>query len=222
MRKAVNSEEMLNRDDVAEALRQDIVFGRLRPRERLLESELTERFGVGRYVVRAALDSLARMGLVQQRPNRGAVISDFSREEIDSLYAMRVLLQAEGARLIPLPGTPELLARLEALNEAYRAAIDTGNLPGAADANDQFHAVLFGACGNKFLSADIESYWQRTAAVHCYAIGLPDTARQSVREHEIMLSALRDGDRETLVRMCVDHMQPALEAFRKVHGGWGR
>lgn len=221
MRKAERSEEALTREDVTEALRRDIVFGRLRPRERLLEGELTERFGVGRYVVRAALDSLARMGLVQQRPNRGAVISDYSREEVDALYAMRTLLQAEAARCIPLPAAPDLVRKLKDLNSGYLAAIEAGDLPRAAEANDQFHSMLFSACGNRFLAADIEGYWQKTASIHCYAIGLPDTARQSVREHEIMIQALREGDRETLVRMCVDHMRPALEAFRKVHGGWG-
>ncbi|MET3662472.1 hypothetical protein [Aquamicrobium ahrensii] len=40
-------------DQIANALRFDIIFRRLRPRERLVEGDLTERFSVGRYVIRS-------------------------------------------------------------------------------------------------------------------------------------------------------------------------
>jgi GntR family phosphonate transport system transcriptional regulator len=59
------------RDEVAEALREDLALGRFRPGDRLpSEAELAARFGVHRHTLREALARLARAGLV--RPRRGA------------------------------------------------------------------------------------------------------------------------------------------------------
>jgi DNA-binding GntR family transcriptional regulator len=121
-----------------------------------------------------------------------------------------------------MPGSEDLVSRLKEINDGYLRCIEAGDLAGAASENDKFHATLFGACGNRFLAADIENYWQKTASIHCYAIGLPNLARNSIDEHTAMIDALQAGDRAEFTRLCIAHMQPALDAFRAAHGGWGR
>jgi DNA-binding GntR family transcriptional regulator len=207
-------------DEVVAALKRDILFGRLKPRERLVENELAERFGVGRHVIRAAFDHLDRAGLVQRRANRGVVVYDYQKNEVEQLYEMREILQRAAAERIPLPASEELIDALTAINAAYEMHLDRGELVQVADVNDVFHQRLFEACGNRFLTSSIEQYWLKTAAIHCYAIGVPDLARQSLSEHRAMVDALRSGDRERLVRLCLDHMRPALEACKAAHGGW--
>lgn len=200
-------------DQVANALRFDIVFGRLRPRERLIEQELTERFGVGRYVIRGALDELERQGFVIKRPNKGAVVRDYTREEIQQLYDMRSLLQREAALRIPLDDTAELVRRLEEIQASYRRALNERDLVAVSAANDAFHSTLFSACGNVFLAETIEQFWNKTAAIHSYAIGTPSLAERSCAEHEAMIDAIQRGDRDALVQLVVDHMRPALQAY---------
>ena len=59
-RHAVKSEEPQNgAATLASALEFDILFGRLKPRERLVEDALMQRFGVKRHAVRQALVELA-------------------------------------------------------------------------------------------------------------------------------------------------------------------
>lgn len=205
---------------VVRTLQHDIIFGRLKPRERLVEEELGARFDVGRHVVRAAIEELDRLGLVRRRANRGAVVSDYLSEEVDELYDMRTVLQREAAMRIPLPAPAELVAELRAINDVYIRHSEVGELAEAAVANDAFHQALFGACGNRYLQQTIQEYWLKTASIHCYAIGKPDLARQSRDEHIGMIEALEVGDRERLVQLCIDHMLPALEAFKAAHGGW--
>jgi DNA-binding GntR family transcriptional regulator len=205
---------------VLEALRHDIVFGRLKPRERLVEEDLALRFGVGRYVVRSALDELDRQGLVRRRPNKGATVKDYSTEEVEQLYDIRSILQREAAKRISLPGAPEFVSTLRTINDAFRASGRRGDLDGASVANDLFHKTLFGACGNVFLADAIQQYWIKTSAIHCYAIGAPSLAQRSFEEHAGMVDAIETGDSERLIRLCVDHMMPALDAYKAAHGGW--
>ena len=201
-------------------LQNDIVFGRLKPRERLVEEELGTRFDVGRHVIRAAIEELDRHGLVRRRANRGAVVSDYTPEEVNELYDMRTILQREAAERIVLPAPPELIAELTAVNADYMHYLETDALNLASTENDRFHQLVFGACGNRYLAHEIQQYWVKTAAIHSYAIANKNLSKQSRDEHLRIIEAMAGGDRATLVRLCVDHMLPALEAYKAVHGGW--
>lgn len=205
---------------VVSALQHDIVFGRLKPRERLVEEELSERFAVGRHVIRAALEELDRAGLVQRRQNRGAVVSDYSPEEVDELYEIRAILQQQAARRVPLPASPDFIAKLTTINDDFVRFSKMGDLDSAAIANDQFHQMIYNECRNRYLSDLIQQYWLKTAAIHCYAIANPALAEKSRDEHFRMIEAMKTGDRETFETLCVEHMQPALMAFKAAHGGW--
>ena len=116
---------------IVNALQQDIVFGRLKPRERLVEEELSERFVVGRHVIRAALEELGRAGLVQRRQNRGAVVSDYTAEEIDELYDIRVILQQEAAKRVVLPASADFIRELRDVNDVYMTSGKNGDLNSA-------------------------------------------------------------------------------------------
>ena len=201
-------------DEVFHALRRDILLRRLHPRERLIEEELTLRFGVGRYVIRSALEELSRIGLVVRRPNRGVVVSDYNPAEVEKLYDMREILQRAAVARIALPAAPALVQELRAINQRYSDSYARGQLDEVAEANAAFHRTLFGACENQYLAEMIELFRVKTAAVHGYAIGVPQLAIQSHRDHEQMIEALESGERERLADLCIQHMMPALEAVR--------
>lgn len=201
-------------DRVFQALRRDVLLGRLRPRERLVEEEIAARFSVGRYVVRAALDELARIGLVARRPNRGVVVCDYDPAEIEQLYEVRDVLQRAAIARMPLPAAAALVTALREINRTYADCLARGALDEVAEANAAFHRTLFAACGNPFLAAAIEQHWEKSALVHGYAIGVPALAARSHEDHEAMIDCLAGGDRDRLSDLCTRHMQPSLDAVR--------
>lgn len=201
-------------------LKYEIIFGRLRPRERLIEDELCSQFSTSRHVVRAAFVALEHMGLVTRRPNKGAIVRDFSVEEVEEMYEMRALLQAEAARRIPLPASSELLDKVRALHAEYSRAVAEHDLGLVCTINNRFHHAIFEACGNRYLVQMIERIWTETLAIRCYAIGDPALLARSQQEHERIIATLAEGNREELVRQVVDHIWPALEAYKRAHGGW--
>ena len=86
-------------DALARALRARIFEGDLPAGERLPERDLTERYGVARHSVRAALRSLAAEGLVTIEPNRGASVASLDANALRSLFELRVALELEAAHL---------------------------------------------------------------------------------------------------------------------------
>jgi len=103
------SEDLLK---VIERLEEDIVFGRRRPRERLVEEDLVAQFGAKKHVIRQALAELERMGLVERKRNKGAIVRDYTPEEVRQIFAVRELLEAEAARQIPLPAPQDVIGAL--------------------------------------------------------------------------------------------------------------
>ncbi len=207
-------------DFLVNEIKQQIIFGRLRPRERLIEDELSIRFKASRHVIRSAFAELERIGLVTRRPNKGAIVRDFSVEEVEQIYEMRAVLQAEAARRIPLPLPKAQLERIEKIHAAHNDAIHAQELQRVCTLNNEFHRAIFAACGNRCLAEMIDRLWVETLGIRCYAIGDPQMLVRSQGEHSEILDALRSGDRHKLVKATVDHIWPALEAYKRAHGGW--
>ena len=103
MLEAVAAHDQLARvstvDALVAALRTRIFEGELGAGERLPERELTERYGVARHSVRAALRSLAADGLVALEPNRGASVARLDPRGVRGLFELRAALELEAAHL---------------------------------------------------------------------------------------------------------------------------
>jgi DNA-binding GntR family transcriptional regulator len=203
---------------IVEALEEDVLFGRLRPRERLTEDELIERFDASRHVVRQALVELEHKGMVVRPRNRGAVVRDFTRDEVDHICAVRELLHGKAASQIPLPGSPVLLKTLERLHALHSREVERGNLRGIHQMNSVFHDTLFQACGNPYLVETIRDYAQMSLAFRCQVMVNPFLARHARDEHAQMIEALRVGDRAKLVRLCTGHTRAAQDVYFQARG----
>ena len=76
---------------VAAHIRQLILSRSLRPRERLVQSELAEQLGVSRTPIREALHKLETDGLVTISPHKGATVADFSLSELEDIESTKDL-----------------------------------------------------------------------------------------------------------------------------------
>lgn len=202
---------------VFEAIKREIILGELRPRERLVEEELAERFQVGRHTIRGALEALEHAGLAERRPNRGARVRDYADDEIEALYDMRELLHEAAVQRMKFPADERLINELETINDAYRQKLEARDLGAAVAVNDRFHRTLFASCGNPHLEETIEAFWLKTATIHSYALADPTLAMQSLAEHVEIIEAVKAGDRTRLTKACNDHMYPAVDAYRRVN-----
>ena len=85
-------------DRVVQQLLEELLAGRLAPGTRLREIELADRLGVSRTPIREALGRLARDGLVELLPNRGAIVRDLGGDELRHIYQLREIGCGVGVR----------------------------------------------------------------------------------------------------------------------------
>lgn len=80
-------------ETVAERLREAIIGGELRPGDKLVETELADRFGVSRGPIREALRELTREGLAVDLPRRGTIVSAATLGDLTEVYDVREALE---------------------------------------------------------------------------------------------------------------------------------
>ena len=179
-----------------------------------------QRFSAKRYTVRQALADLERMGIVTRTPNRGAAVRDFTDVEVEEIAEVRATLHRRAAQRMPLPASPALIAQLEALQRRHDKAV-AGRDPRAIDAaNEAFHNAIFGACGNQHLAQAITHYFCLSRATRLYPLVDRVLLQRLRSEHWAMIEALKVGDRKTLARLVVDHIQHSKKIYLQVRGSF--
>ena len=208
-------------ETVLRSLEFDILFGVLRPRERLVEDSLMERFGAKRHVVRQALTELERIGIVVRVPHRGATVRDFTAREVEEIAEIRETLQRQAARRMKLPADDLLIERLEAAQRRHDEAVAARDPRAIDDANEAFHGTFFEACGNRHLSDAITHYAYLSRAMRLYPMVDAELLETLRGEHWAMIEALRSGDQESLERLVVDHIQHSKRIYLQVRQSIG-
>ncbi len=203
---------------IFDALRMEIAFGQLRPRERLIEHDLCQRFGTSNHNIRQAFELLDRVGLVERKANRGVEVKALTSQELTDLYEIRTLLQREGARKIDLSRAEDLAAELTIHNARYTAALQADCVEDAVRANDAFHMATFDYCTNADLAALQRTYWLKASAVISRALSNQTLSHASLQDHALIIDAIRTRDLDQLERIAVDHIQPAVEVYRRIYG----
>lgn len=202
-----------NVHDVVWPIELDIAFGRLKPRERLIEDALMARFNAKRHIVRRALDELARMGLVVREPNRGVAVRDFSAKEVREIYELRELLQGRAVDIMTLPARPDEIAELKRIQRCHDAAVQARDLRQVDLANDDFHRHFFMLCRNDHLVDAISHYAHLTRAMRVYRLSDPAALASLCDEHWAIVQALERRERETLRALVIAHIQPSKNAY---------
>jgi DNA-binding GntR family transcriptional regulator len=199
--------------ELAAELEEEIALGLLHPRERLLEDDLMQRFGAKRHVVRSALAALESRGAVERRANVGAFVRSYTAKEVRDLYDVRTLLEAGCARSIVVPVPTERLDPLVQSQQAHDAAVAAQDRRGALRANLAFHAILFGLSENRTLVDAVGHHARMTSSIRSITVADDHYLLRSQAEHREMIRALRHGDRDRLVQLCVAHLEPSRDAY---------
>ncbi|MEO8304808.1 MAG: GntR family transcriptional regulator [Betaproteobacteria bacterium] len=221
--KTTKSSQVPGIADIVQRLEEEIALGLLRPRECLVEDELLSRFNVKRHIVRQVLAELELMGIVTRRPNRGAIIRDFTSHEFEQIYFVRELLERAAIEVMPLPADSAVIRTLGKLHQRHLAAAKAGLLRDVFRLNLEFHKAFFEACGNAPLADAISQFAFKSYAIRSYTIGDPNLLARVCKEHAQMIKLLSGGSRQALINLVSDHKQPAklayIQASRRIEAG---
>lgn len=206
-------------ESVYNALREDILEGRLGTGVALTECALASRLGVSRTPIRGALHRLSEEGLVSVTPNRGAVVVGVNAEDLVDIYKIRMRLEGLASKDAAARISPEEKKRLSdsvELSEFYIQKKDTEHLK---ELDTEFHRMIYKASGNRLLYKTLSELHGNITAYRKLSLSSGDRLERSVREHRDILNAILAGDGELADRLTSLHIEAALENLLKVTKG---
>ncbi len=180
-------------EQIAAALRNEIVTGQLPAGTRLLQIETAQRFGVSTTPVREAFGLLQRDGLVQIDTHRGVTVFLPTIEDLIEHYEIRMALEIlaaeKAARRFQAEDAPPLMALLDEMRTTSEAAL-------YVERNQQFHLNLYRLAGRVRLVTMIEELRNASLAYnHLYAAAdIPKDAQRLDAEHREILAACQAND----------------------------
>jgi DNA-binding GntR family transcriptional regulator len=183
---------------------QRIRHGELEPGARVRTESIATEIGLSRQPVREAIRRLEAEGYLTSRPNRGAMVSKYTSDELLELFEIRAALESLAARIASARLPPEGLAVLEAMLAAMSNA---GNDAGTwLERHTAFHLHLAGLANRPRLVQEVARLhgalepYMRLWFVHA---GLPMDAHD---DHEQILTALRSGYPKHAEEVMHDHV----------------
>jgi DNA-binding GntR family transcriptional regulator len=194
-------------DQLVGELRDLIVEGELPAGSRISERELCARFGISRTPLREALKVLAREGVVELLPHRGARVAALSTQDIDDMFAVMGALEALSGRLACARITEPEHAEIRALHFEMLAAYARGQRPEYFKLNQAIHEAILAASGNPVLQATYLGLAGRIRRARYLANLSSERWRAAVDEHEAMLAALERRDGDALAALLERHLK---------------
>lgn len=217
------------------------------PGERLpSERELSERFGVGRGVVREALSVLENLRYLTRRPNSGVFLTatpervsletlslfselgiSLTTDKLLEALEVRRIVEVQAVQLACQRRTDEDLAVLQDIVERFEVSIGGGSggdsdvAPGGAeestaDLDYDFHMAIFNAAHNTVLTQMVHPFYLMSA--HRRATFFADKTRSkaSNRQHRELLDAIRRRDEAAAQRIMGEHIGRVETALQKL------
>lgn len=194
-------------------LRDMILFGLLEPGQPVTIQGLIRDLDAGMTPVREAIRRLAAEGALLPQGNRRVSVPQMTPAHLDEVAFARLTIEPKLAELAARNLTPDLIARLEAIDDRVDAAIRKGDIPGYLEANHAFHFALYEAADAPILIDMARSLWLRfgpSLRVVCDRWGassLPD-------RHAEALAAMAAGDTAALSRAIQNDIQQGVDQIR--------
>jgi len=186
----------LVKHSTAEILRREILEGRLKPGQRIVEGKWAAQLNVAQGSVREAINLLMTEGFVEKESGRSARVLDLSEADIVQIYQLRSALEGLSARILTEDGTD--LSDLDSTIGEMRAAVDRGDMPQVLNHDLQFHLLLCQKTGNRFLAEHARKLLVPLFAfVSIRVFYNPDSIeawKSTLKEHEQILQVIRMGD----------------------------
>ena len=209
-------DSMTSPKDAYELILEAIDTGAYKPGDRLVESELAERFDMSRTPIREALQRLETQSLLA-RDGRSLIVASLDHNQLAELYAVRAELEGLAARLAARHGAPEELRVLQEMVAEDRVLV---NDPAAlARANRRFHKQIHLASHNRYLVQQLDLVHRTMALLATTSLAVEGRSETALDEHEAIVTAIVARDEDAACAVLKEHLSRAFETRLKLDAG---
>jgi DNA-binding GntR family transcriptional regulator len=190
-----------------ERIRRDIISCAIAPGSEISETQLADRYKLGKAAVRVGLTRLSHDGLVRAIPRRGYMVMPVTLQDIQDVFELRLMLEPAAARMAAGKVNTQ---QLRTYDEVCRSGYEPGDAKSTGrflEANKAFHVTIAQATGNARLASAIEHLLDEMTRLLHLGLGVRKGPQDMQHEHRTLVKVLARGDGETAERICREQIE---------------
>ena len=200
---------VLTREKIYCALRDKIIWSRIPPESRLVETRLADYFGTSRTPVREALHLLEMEGLLEAIPRYGYRVKPIELDEVEEICELRVVNETLAARRAMQHITNKEIKALEDNLAGAEDMLKKNDSDGFIEMDATFHEILFRASNSKRLLEFCELLRRHMLRYLVISLGPHEAWKATLADHRQIANCLIQKDKKNIERAIKDHINHA-------------
>ena len=205
-------------DRAFQQIREAIRSGKLKPGDRLVETQLAAEMQISRFPIREALRYLEKEGLVETMPFKGTYVAQLTEKDMEELYSLRSAIEELAVRILIKNIDEEKIKKLESIVAAMVQASENDNIDKMIAEDLRFHQTICELSGHRKLLnvwLNLENQLQIFLTIEK---NLFENSYQFVTTHHPILEAIKSGKTGSAQKAIRDHLKLAMSVIRQ--GYW--
>ena len=196
-------------------IREAIRKGKLKPGDRLIETQLAEEMHISRFPIREALRYLEKEGLVETKPFKGTYVSQLTERDMEELYSLRSAIEEFAVRILIKDIDAEKIAQLESVFKSMQQASKNEDLDKLISEDFRFHQTICELSDHRKLLEvwlTLENQLRVFLTIEKQLFG---NSAQFVQSHIPILEAIQERKIRPAQKAIRDHLDWAMQVIRQ-------
>jgi DNA-binding GntR family transcriptional regulator len=203
----INEDQYSLRGRVYNFLRENILNGKYKPGENLIEMRLAEELNVSRTPIREAIRQLELEGLVESIPNKGVTVKGITKKDMEDIFKIRLVLEGLAARWAVEQITEEDLKDLEEACELMEFYTKKGDIDQISKLNTKFHEIIYKATKSNVLWHILKDFQFYVKWARHESLSVPGRKEEALKEHYNILKAFKERNAADAEKYLTIHVE---------------
>ena len=182
------------REKVYDTLKQMIIDGVIKPGERIIETEYSNKFQISRTPIREAIRMLELEGLVESQTTGGVIVKTLTREEISEIYKIRIALESLIIEEIIKKINNQDIKKLEKVLKNTKKAFEVKDIEKVFSLFTEFNQILYDIASLPKVTGMINNINLYLKRFRKLSIDNPSRKEEAFEDHVQILEAIKNKE----------------------------
>jgi DNA-binding GntR family transcriptional regulator len=195
------------RGRVYNSLREDILSGKYKPGENLVELKIADELNVSRTPIREAIRQLELEGLVESVPNKGATVKGITKKDMEDIYHIRRVLEGLAAKWAVMQITEDEIAELQEIYDLMEFYTQKNDIENISKLNTKFHQIIYHASKSSILLNILKDFQFYVKWARHESLSTPGRKEEALKEHYNILQSFKDRNVTEAEKHLIIHVE---------------
>ncbi|MGD8562543.1 MAG: FCD domain-containing protein, partial [Desulfarculaceae bacterium] len=203
---------------ICRELENQIVMGKLKPRQRIIAEKIARQMGVSTIPVREALRHLEAKGFIIKTSQGNSVVRELTKKNLIEIAKLRTRLEITAVRSAAAKQQPKLYDQLQKIHDRHAYYREIGDIDALLQENKKFHFSIYNSADMPMLMELISLLWDRVSPYHYIfhrQTGIPNPKLGSFH-HEKMLEGMKEQDPDKVSRWLKKDLEVSAQFLLRI------